>query len=236
MNTVLEVEQVDHFFRVGFLMKQVQILFEVSLSVPERSIFGFLGLNGAGKTTLIQLIAGLRKASKGRVKIFGEDATSIEARTRLGYLPERPYFHEHLTGEGLLNYYGKLSGLSRVDISARIPSVLEKVGMSHARKVELRKYSKGMLQRIGMAQALIHDPEFLLLDEPMSGLDPLGRREMRELIKGLKKEGRTLFFSSHVISDVEEICDQVAFIQKGRITDVGPVSAFLSKGPMEDLL
>ncbi len=208
-------------------MKKAEILHSVSLSVPERSIFGFLGPNGAGKTTLIQLIVGLREPVSGTVRVGGHLASTSQARANVGYLPERPYFYDHLTGEQILIYFGTLAGMSRRAILGRIPIVLNSVGMSHARHRELRKYSKGMLQRIGIAQAILHNPKFLVLDEPMSGLDPLGRKEMRELILQLASEGRTVFFSSHVIPDVEAICDQVGVIQKGKIVGCGPIATFL---------
>jgi ABC-2 type transport system ATP-binding protein len=162
----------------------------------------------------------------------GIDTVDAAARARIGYLPERPYFHEHVTGEGILKYFGALAGMKRSHIEDRIPKVLSAVHMSHARNVELRRYSKGMLQRIGIAQAILHDPEFLVLDEPMSGLDPVGRKEMRELIVSLASEGRTVFFSSHVIPDVEAICDQVALIQKGKLLGCGPIGKFLAQGPL----
>jgi ABC-2 type transport system ATP-binding protein len=227
---LLEVSQVDQVYRVGFWMKKVQVLHSLSLGVPSRSIYGFLGANGAGKTTLIQLIVGLRRPTAGRILINGLESHTPAARARVGYLPERPYFHDHLTGERLLHYFGALSGMKRSHVSARIEPVLASVGMTHARRIELKKYSKGMLQRIGIAQAILHDPEFLVLDEPMSGLDPLGRKEMRELILRLAGEGRTIFFSSHVIPDVEAICDQVAVIQKGRLISSGSLSRLLAPG------
>lgn len=233
MRTVLEAVGVDQYFRSGFWLKRVQVLQGVNLIVPEKSVFGFLGANGAGKTTLIHLITGLRKPTSGHVKVFGFEASSIEAKAKIGYLPERPYFYEHLTGEGVLSYFGALAGMSSSHIKSRIPAVLASVGMTDARKIELKKYSKGMLQRIGIAQALIHDPEFLVLDEPMSGLDPLGRKEIRELILQLSQEGRTIFFSSHVIPDVEAICDQVALIQKGKLLGCGPIGQFLAQGPLQ---
>ncbi len=223
---ILEIEKVDQSFRTGFWMRPKQVLFSVSFSVPERSIFGFLGANGAGKTTLIHLIAGLNSPSRGSVRVQGLDARTPRARAKIGYLPERPYFHEHLTGEGLLRYFGALSGMSSARIRERIPQALAAVQMTEARKVELRRYSKGMLQRIGIAQAILHDPEFLVLDEPMSGLDPIGRKQMRELIQRLAAEGRTIFFSTHVIPDVEAICDRVAVIQKGKLVSTGPISQF----------
>ena len=235
MGNLLEIEEVGQSFRTGFWMKPVPVLKKVSFTVPEGSVFGFLGANGAGKTTLIHLIAGLRRPTRGSVKVFGFEATSIQAKSRMGYLPERPYFHEHLTGEGILYYYGILAGMKRSEIQSRIPIVLKAVSMTNAGRVELRRYSKGMLQRIGIAQAMIHDPEFLVLDEPMSGLDPLGRKEIRELIRVLSAEGRTIFFSSHVIPDVEAICDRVALIQKGELVGCGPITEFLysASAPVE---
>ena len=233
MAAILDVESVQQKFRTGFWMTHVHILHDVNLKVPEKSIFGFLGANGAGKTTLIHLIVGLRRPTGGHVKIHGHLSTEPEARAQIGYLPERPYFYEHLTGEQFLTYFGKLSGMTRASIQTRIPQVLSRTGMTAARKVELGKYSKGMLQRIGIAQAILHEPEFLVLDEPMSGLDPIGRKEIRELILNLSQEGRTVFFSTHVIPDVEAICDQVALIQKGRIRGCGPIQSFLSQGNEE---
>jgi ABC-2 type transport system ATP-binding protein len=233
MAAVLEASGVDQVFRSGFWMKKVQVLHGIDLVVPERSIFGFLGANGAGKTTLIQLIVGLRPPTAGSVRVRGELSTTPQARARIGYLPERPYFHDHLTGESFLRYFGTLSGMTRPQILSRIGPVLQTVGMEHARKLELRRYSKGMLQRIGIAQAILHDPEFLVLDEPMSGLDPLGRKEMRELILRLAAEGRTVFFSTHVIPDVEAVCNQVALIQKGRLLSCGPIGQLLAQGPLQ---
>ena len=227
---ILEISNVEQGFRSGFWMRQTRILHQVTLSVPERSVFGFLGANGAGKTTLIHLIVGLKKPLAGTVRLRGVETRSAEARARIGYLPERPYFHEHLTGEGLLQYFGALSGLSRPHLRGRIPRVLTQVGLSHAARTELRRYSKGMLQRVGIAQAILHEPEFLVLDEPMSGLDPVGRKEIRELIQQLAAGGHTIFFSSHVIPDVEAVCDQVAMIQKGRLLGAGPITQFLAQG------
>jgi len=226
---MLSIENVQQTFRSGFLMHSKEILHGVTFQVPKGSIFGFLGPNGAGKTTLIHLIVGIRAPTRGHVKIKGFPARSLEAKRLIGYLPERPYFQEHLTGEGLLRYFGSLAGMTREELGRRIPEALESVGMSQARKVELGNYSKGMLQRIGIAQAILHHPELLVLDEPMSGLDPIGRKEIRELIVSLARQGRTLFFSSHVIPDVEAICDQVAVIDRGKMQVCGPISDFLSE-------
>jgi ABC-2 type transport system ATP-binding protein len=230
---VLDISDVRQSFRVGFWMKNVEVLHGVSFQVPRNSIFGFLGPNGAGKTTLIHLITGLRRPRSGSVRVAGFDSSQVESRARLGYLPERPYFHDHLTGESFLLYMGALSGLSRSEILPRIPEVLAMVGLSHARKLELKRFSKGMLQRVGIAQAVLHDPELLVLDEPMSGLDPLGRKEIRELITTLASQGKTIFFSTHIIPDVEAICDQVAVIQKGKLIGCGPIGQFLSQGALQ---
>ena len=226
---MLKISEARQSFRSGFWMRQTEILKGISFEVPRKSVFGFLGPNGAGKTTLIHLITGIKKPVSGSVTFDGVPTTSPEAKAKIGYLPERPYFYDYLTGEQLLTYFGRLSGMAKAEITARIPVVLEAVGMSHARKLELKKYSKGMLQRIGIAQAMIHSPEFLVLDEPMSGLDPVGRKEIRELILQLAREGRTVFFSTHVIPDVELICDSVAMIRKGELVGCGSMSHYLSR-------
>ena len=224
---ILQIELVDQVFRTGFWLQPRKILHSVSFEVPRGALFGFVGANGAGKTTLIQLIVGIRQPTAGRIRVCGFEAQSREARQRVGYLPERPYFHEHLTGEQTLLFFGALNGLGRRETLEKAGPILERVGLSAARRVELRKYSKGMLQRLGVAQAILHDPEVLVLDEPMSGLDPLGRKEMKTLIKELCQGGTTVFFSSHVIPDVEALCDQVAWIQGGKILGCAPVSEML---------
>lgn len=226
---MLSIQSVRQNVRTGFWLKRLEILKGLTFQIPKRSIFGFLGPNGAGKTTLIHLITGIKRPSAGKITLDGIDCHDKLAKSKIGYLPERPYFYDHLTGEGLLQFFGRLSGLRDGDIKDRIPTVLASVGMAHARKLELKKYSKGMLQRIGIAQAMIHNPEFLVLDEPMSGLDPGGRKEVRELILQVAREGRTIFFSTHVIPDVEAICDSVAMIRKGELVGSGTVSQFLAR-------
>jgi len=226
---MLEINQVHQSFRSGFWLNRVEILKGVSFQVPARSVFGFLGPNGAGKTTLIHLIVGMKRPREGVVLWKGVPTFQNSAKSSIGYLPERPYFHDFLTGEEFLVYFGRLSGMKKSTVLSRVQGVLASVGMSHARKLELRKYSKGMLQRIGIAQAILHDPELLVLDEPMSGLDPTGRKEIRELILELSREGRTILFSSHVIPDVEAICDRVAIIRQGKVVDTGVVSNFLEQ-------
>lgn len=226
---MLEIKNIRQAFRSGFWLKKVEVLKGITFNVPTKSIYGFLGPNGAGKTTLIHLITGIKTPASGEITLNGVQTTEKAAKRKIGYLPERPYFYSHLTGQELLRFFGRLTGMRDPEIDARIPSVLESVGMSHARHLELKKYSKGMLQRIGIAQAIIHDPEFLVLDEPVSGLDPVGRKEIRELILKLAREGRTIFFSSHVIPDVEAICDSVAMIRKGELIGCGTISHFLSR-------
>ncbi len=230
---MLEVNRVDQCFRTGFWMRKTQVLHDVTLSIPKKSVFGFLGANGAGKTTLIHLIVGLKRQTRGWVKIAGYEAHTPQAKARVGYLPERPYFYEHLTGQEFLFYVGALSGMDHSQVQAKIPQIFSRVGLSNANRLELRRYSKGMLQRIGLAQAILHDPEFLVLDEPMSGLDPVGRKEIRDLLVQLASEGKTIFFSSHIIPDVEAICDQVAMIEKGRLIGCGPIGQFLAMGKVQ---
>lgn len=224
---MIQIEKVTQEFRSGFWRKRIRVLNNVSFEVPDGSVFGFLGANGAGKTTLIHLLVGIRRPTLGKVKVGGRLADTREARALLGYMPERPYFYEHLTAEKFLAFYADLSGISPARQRSRIHAVLEEVGLKHAAKRELGKFSKGMLQRIGIGQAILHDPQLLVLDEPMSGLDPLGRKEIRELILELAKRGRTIFFSTHVIHDAETICDRVALIQQGKLKGSGKIQDLL---------
>lgn len=210
---------VDHVFQVfrrGFWMRPHLVLQDVSFRLGLGATCGLVGPNGAGKTTLLHLIVGLREPSRGRVTLGGESASSLRARERIGYLPERSYFPTHLTGDQFLTHFGILSGLTPEQLKDRKRQVFDQVGMARARKRELASYSKGMLQRIGIGQALLHDPELLVLDEPMSGLDPDGRREIRELIRELTRTGKTCIFSSHVFSDVEALCDDVIVLSEGK--------------------
>lgn len=224
---MLKVENIVQEFKVGFMRKKVQVLKGVSFEVPKGSVFGFLGPNGAGKTTLIRLIVGNREPTSGTIKLNGIETTSIESKRKMGYLTERPYFYPHLTGRRFLEHYAILSEVESDKIPGKILTSLERVGLSHAIDKELRHYSKGMLQRIGIAQAILHDPDFIVLDEPMSGLDPNGRREIRELIQALAQAGQTIFFSTHVVSDVEAICDRVAIIHQGKISHLGKINELI---------
>ena len=208
-------------------LKEATVLSDVSLSVGQGEIFGFLGHNGAGKTTTMKMLMGLLRPTRGRIELLGASADNVAVHARIGYLPEAPYFYDYLTAEEFLRFYGRLAGLHRETVQQRVPQLLERVGLTEARHRQLRKFSKGMLQRIGLAQALIHDPELIILDEPMSGLDPIGRKEVRDLILSLRDQGKTVFFSTHIVSDVEMICDRVGILAKGRM---------LTSGRIEDLV
>lgn len=197
--------------------KETTVLSDVSLSVGQGEIFGFLGHNGAGKTTTMKMLMGLLRPTNGRIELLGASADNVAVHARIGYLPEAPYFYDYLTAEEFLHFYGRLAGLHRETVQQRVPQLLARVGLTEARHRQLRKFSKGMLQRIGLAQALIHDPELIILDEPMSGLDPIGRKEVRDLILSLRDQGKTVFFSTHIVADVEMICDRVGILAKGRM-------------------
>lgn len=207
--------------------KASNVLTDVSLRVRQGEIFGFLGHNGAGKTTTMKILLGLLRATSGKVEVLGAPAGEVDAHARIGYLPESPYFYDYLTADEFLTFYGKLAKLSPEAIRSRVPELLKRVGLGEARHRQLRKFSKGMLQRIGLAQAMVHDPELIILDEPMSGLDPMGRKEVRDLILSLRDQGKTVFFSTHILSDVEMICDSVGILARGRM---------LSYGRVEDLV
>src|SRR5881397_1174152 len=195
----------------------------LSLSVHRGEIYGFLGPNGSGKTTTLKILMGLMRSTSGKAEVLGKPAGDVRARRQIGFLPEAPYFYDYLTAEEFLAFYGRLAELESAGLNRRIDHLLELVGLNEARTRQLRKFSKGMLQRIGLAQALIHDPELVILDEPMSGLDPIGRKQVRDLILGLRDQGKTVFFSTHIIPDVEMICDRVGIVMKGRVMAAGRV-------------
>lgn len=226
----IEINGLQKTYRVGFwFQKQKMGLKNLNLSVNEGETFGFLGPNGAGKTTTLKLLMGLIFPTGGSAKILGRDWRDPEIKKRIGFLPEQPYFYDHLTPRELLDYYGRLSGLSSQERKLRIPKMIERVGLTDSTNLQMRKFSKGMLQRIGIAQAIIHDPAVVFLDEPMSGLDPIGRKEVRDLIQSLKQEGKTIFFSTHILSDAEALCDRVAVMHQGELRGVGIVSELVSK-------
>ena len=209
---------------------RIHVLDGLSLSVMEGEIFGFLGHNGAGKTTTIKLLLGLLHPSAGTAWILDRPITDVEVRRYVGYLPESPFFYEYLTAEEFLVFYGQLFGMRGATLMKKVDELLELVSMADARRVPLRKFSKGMLQRVGIAQALINDPRLVILDEPMSGLDPIGRRDVRNIILRLKAEGKTVFFSSHILPDVEMICDRIGIMVKGRLKSVGTVQELIGAG------
>jgi ABC-2 type transport system ATP-binding protein len=225
----IQIQGLSKAYPVGFWKKQLRpALTGLDLSVEHGETFGFLGPNGAGKTTTLKLLMGIIFPTSGSAQILGRDINDPENKSKIGFLPEQPYFYDYLSAPELLDYYAGLSGVSSADRAKRIPELLERVGLRDAGSKHLRTFSKGMLQRVGIAQAIVHDPEVIFLDEPMSGLDPLGRYEVRELIQELKDAGKTIFFSTHILSDAEALCDRVAVIHKGELRGVGVVSELRS--------
>jgi ABC-2 type transport system ATP-binding protein len=214
-------------YRVGFFRKRVRVLSELSLNVGEGEVFGYLGPNGAGKTTTLKLLMDLLRPTSGEVRILGRPAGDVRTKRQVGFLPEQANFYEYLTGREILSFYGQLLGLDRPTRRERVERLARQLRIESALDLPLRKYSKGMLQRVGLAQALLNDPKVVLLDEPMSGLDPIGRREVRDLLLRLKSEGRTVFFSSHIIPDVEVVCDRVGILVGGRLVAQGPIDEIL---------
>jgi ABC-2 type transport system ATP-binding protein len=218
---VLETTNLAKTYRTPFRRKKVEALRGVSFEVKQGEVFGFLGPNGAGKTTTIRCLMGLCQITAGSAAILGQPVPTRAARQRIGFLPEHPYFYDYLTVSELLDLGGRLFGLSAAERTRRADALITKVGLDHARGLALKKFSKGMLQRAGLAMALINDPELVILDEPSSGLDPVGRKEVRDLILELRDAGKTVFFSSHILADVEQISDRVAIVVGGKIRDVG---------------
>lgn len=223
--TVIEIDNLTKDYETGFLKKRLsRALDGLSLEVRRGEIFGFLGPNGAGKTTTLKLLMRLIYPTSGTARILGRSIDDVETRARIGYLPENPYFYDYLSGRELLMYTSALFGIPKKQADARARELLAAVGLDDERADrQLRKYSKGMLQRVGIAQALVNDPEILFFDEPMSGLDPIGRREVRDLMLSLRKQDKTVFFSSHILSDVEALCDRAAILIKGKLVKCGSV-------------
>jgi ABC-2 type transport system ATP-binding protein len=225
---ILRTEGLTKTFEVGVRRRRVNAVEDLTLSVNEGEIFGFVGPNGAGKTTTIKMLMGLIFPTRGTASIFDAPIPSRASKARIGYLPEHPAWYEFLTGREALRFFARLAGVARGDEARRCDDLLALVGLTDAADRQLRKYSKGMQQRLGIAQALVGDPAFVVLDEPMSGLDPLGRKEMRDLILDLRRRGKTVFFSTHILPDVEALCDRVGIIIGGRLRDVGKLDALLS--------
>jgi ABC-2 type transport system ATP-binding protein len=225
----IEILGLEKTYMTGFWGKRPKrALRPLHLTVEEGEIFGFLGPNGAGKTTTLKILMGLVFPTAGTARILGHEWTDPAIKAQIGFLPEQPYFYDHLTAHELLNYYGQLSGVAAHGRARRIEATLHRVGLHDVKGLQLRKFSKGMLQRVGIAQAILHDPKLVFLDEPMSGLDPLGRREVRDLIEQLKQEGKTVFFSTHILPDAEALCDRVAILHQGELRRVGAVETLTS--------
>lgn len=225
----IEILDLEKTYRVGFWRaRPKRALQPLRFTVEEGEIFGFLGPNGAGKTTTLKILMGLVFPTAGTARILGREWTDPEVKAQIGFLPEQPYFYDYLTAHELLDYYGQLSGVPAKDRKRRAEEVLALVGLSDVKGVQLRKFSKGMLQRAGIAQAILHNPRLVFFDEPMSGLDPLGRREVRDLMSQLRDQGKTVFFSTHILSDAEALCDRVAIIHKGELRGVGAVEDLTS--------
>ena len=225
----IETDHLTKDYALGFWRKRpYRALDALSLQVGQGEIFGFLGPNGAGKTTTLKLLMQLIYPTAGRAAILGKPVGDVEVRRRIGYLPENPYFYDHLTAEELLGYFGSLFGYDAIERRARASRLLDEVGIGAERRLQLRKFSKGMLQRVGLAQALINGPEVVFLDEPMSGLDPIGRRQVRSLILSLRDRGCTVFFSSHILADAEALCSRVAILAGGRLAAEGRLDEMLA--------
>ncbi|NJL84194.1 MAG: ABC transporter ATP-binding protein [Chloroflexaceae bacterium] len=230
---VVQTEQLSKIYRTGFWLNQkVVSLKDCSLTVYHGETFGLLGPNGAGKTTLLKILLGILRPSCGRGILLGYPLGDRSVRSRLGYLPENAYYYDYLTAWEFLDFTAGLFEMPRALRAKRIPELLDLVGLARsiARKKQLRKFSKGMLQRIGLAQALINDPELVFLDEPMSGLDPMGRYLVREIIQSLKAQGKTIFFNSHILADVEQICDRIALLGRGELICIGSLEEVLGAG------
>ena len=229
MTPAIEIEGLTKDFLVGFWRpRPYRALDSLTLQVEPGEVFGFLGPNGAGKSTTLKLLMQLLYPTRGTARILGRPAGDLSVRRRIGFLAENPYYYDYLTAEELLSYFAKLFGYRGTDVTTRVSRVLDETGLGAERRMRLRQYSKGMLQRVGIAQALINDPEVVFLDEPMSGLDPLGRRHVRDLILGLRARGCTVFFSSHILSDAEMLCSRVAIMAQGRLVASGALIDILA--------
>lgn len=229
MSAAIEIQGLTKDYATGFWRrKKKRALDSLSFEVQDGEVFGFLGPNGAGKTTTIKLLMGLIFPSAGTARIRGKSIEDVEMHREIGFLPEQPYFYDYLTAREMLDYSARFFGIGRAERRERVAEYLERVGLTGAADVQLRKFSKGMLQRVGIAQAILHDPPVVFLDEPSSGLDPLGRREVRDIILDLKKRGRTVFFSTHILPDAEVLCDRVAVLAGGKLQGMGTPQEIMS--------
>ncbi|MFH1018071.1 MAG: ABC transporter ATP-binding protein [Pseudomonadota bacterium] len=230
MTPAVHIQDLTKEFSTDFWKPKSRVLEGLTLSVREGGIFGLVGPNGAGKTTTIKILLGLLRPTSGSARIFGHSVSEIGFKKDVGYLPENAYYYEFLRAREILDFYGRLFGLSRSERARRTEELLGLVGLSKDRDLKLRFFSKGMFQRIGIAQALVNDPKLVILDEPMSGLDPIGRKEMRDIILKLAEQGKTVFFSSHILSDVEAICDDVAILVRGKLKASGSLGELVRSG------
>jgi ABC-2 type transport system ATP-binding protein len=229
MTPAIRIEELTKDYAIGFWRRRpYRALDRLTLEIEPGEVFGFLGPNGAGKTTTLKLLMQLIYPTAGRAEILGRPVGDVGVRRRIGYLPENPSFYDYLTAEELLNYFGELFGMPAPARGTRVSALLDRVGIGGERRLQLRKFSKGMIQRVGIAQALLNDPEIIFLDEPMSGLDPIGRRDVRSLILELRDQGRTIFFSSHILADAEALCRRVAIVAGGRLAAAGRLSDILA--------
>src|SRR5262249_26646992 len=225
----IETENLSKEYPHGFLhLKKKTSLEGLTMQVEEGEAFGLLGPNGAGKSTTIKLLMGIIFPTAGNARILGRPASDVSMHRDIGYLPEQPYFYDYLTAAELLDYFARFHGYSAAERGERVQKTLKKVGLQTAGKIQLRKYSKGMLQRVGLAQAILHDPKLVILDEPMSGLEPVGRWEVRDVILGLKNAGKTILFSTHILPDAETLCDRVGVIAGGKLRGVGAPGAIVA--------
>jgi len=224
----LEIKNLKKTFKSNFLIKQYHVLKDITLSVEKGEVYGFLGPNGAGKTTTIKCILGLIFPDAGEITLLGQPANTSESKKKLGFLPEQPYFYDYLTPVELLTFTGMLFGIPKQQLAKKTQELIRLVGLEGKENIKLRKFSKGMVQRIGLAQTLVHDPELLILDEPFSGLDPIGRKELRDIIFSLKEAGKTIFFSSHILQDMELMVDRVGIILAGTTRKEGKLSDLIS--------
>jgi ABC-2 type transport system ATP-binding protein len=231
---VVSVTRLSKIYRSGFRMKRVPALRDISLEIERGEIFGFLGPNGAGKTTLLKILMGLSEPTSGTALVFGRPPRDAAAKARIGFLPESPYFYDYLTAREFLQLAAQLTGVTPADVAGRVTGLLRLLRMERSADAQMRGFSRGMLQRMGIAQALVADPELVVLDEPMGGLDPIGRKEFRDIIVDLRERGKTVFFSTHILSDVEMICDRVGIIVEGRMVEVGRLNEILT-GDIESI-
>ena len=228
MNQIIKTIDLTKEFQPSFSLRKVKALMDLSLEVTQGEVFGFLGPNGAGKTTTFKLLVGLLHPTRGKILLWGENHYRIELKSKIGFLPESPYFYNYLKAKEYLHLCGQLFGINFMECQKKIDTLLERVGLITHKNSLIKTFSKGMLQRLGLAQALINDPELLIFDEPMSGLDPLGRKEVRDIMLELKAQGKTIIFSTHILSDVETVCDRVGIIIKGKLKDCGPIENLLN--------